>query len=68
MKMLEIHRSTRLVILEIDSSEFEKHDFDFIWDEVRDVYEEEFYSLNKIEREGKKFLVKLNILKRSSKK
>jgi hypothetical protein len=57
-----------MVIVEIDSSEFEKHDFDFIWDEVRDIYQEEFYSLKKIEKEGSKFLVKLNVLKSSNKK
>jgi hypothetical protein len=57
-----------MVIVEIDSSEFEKHDFDFIWDEVRDIYQEEFYSLKKIEKEGRKFLVKLNVLKSSNKK
>lgn len=66
--MLEIHRSSRMVIVEIDSSEFEKHDFDFIWDEVRDIYQEEFYSLKKIEKEGRKFLVKLNVLKNLNKK
>lgn len=66
--MLEIHRSSRMVIVEIDSSEFEKHDFDFIWDEVRDIYQEELYSLKKIEKEGRKFLVKLNVLKKPNKK
>jgi len=64
MKMLEIHRSKIMIILEVDYSEFEKHDFDYIWDAIRDVYEERFYKIKKIERKKEKMLFKLSILKR----
>ena len=48
MRMLEIHRSKVMVILEVDYSEFERNHFDDIWDAIRDVYEEELYKLKKI--------------------
>lgn len=64
MRMLEIHRSKVMVILEVDYSEFERHHFDDIWDAIRDVYEEELYKLKKIERKKNKMHVKLNIKRR----
>jgi len=64
MRMLEIHRSKVMVILEVDYSEFERNHFDDIWDAIRDVYEEELYKLKKIERKNNKMHVKLNIKRR----
>lgn len=64
MRMLEIHRSKVMIILEVDYSEFERHHFDDIWDAIRDVYEEELYKLKKIERNKDKMHVKLNIVRR----
>lgn len=64
MRMLEIHRSKVMIILEVDYSEFEKNHFDDIWDAIRDVYEEELYKLKKIERNKDKMHVKLNIVRR----
>jgi hypothetical protein len=64
MRMLEIHRSKVMVILEVDYSEFERNHFDDIWDDIRDVYEEELYKLKKIERKKNKMHVKLNIKRR----
>ena len=64
MRMLEIHRSKVMIILEVDYSVFESHHFDDIWDAIRDVYEEELYKLKKIERNKDKMHVKLNIVRR----
>ncbi len=64
MNLLEIHRSSRMVIVEVVTKEFEEKDFDEMWDEIRYVYEENYYSLKKIERKKTKVLIKLNIIKR----
>lgn len=64
MNLLEIHRSSRMVIVEVVTKEFEEKDFDEMWDEVRYVYEENYYSLKKIERKKNKVLIKLNIIKK----
>jgi len=61
LKMIEISRTTKLVFLEIESSEFKKYDFDTIWDAVRDIYEEDFYTVKKIEPVNNKILVKLAV-------
>ncbi len=61
LKMIEISRTTKLVFLEIESSEFNKYDFDTIWDAVRDIYEEDFYTVKKIEQINNKILVKLGV-------
>tara|TARA_Y100000389_G_C17096579_1_gene333886 strand:+ start:277 stop:468 length:192 start_codon:yes stop_codon:yes gene_type:complete len=55
-----------MIILEVDYSEFEKYSFDYIWDAIRDVYEERFYKIKKIEKKRGKMLFKLNIIKRSA--
>lgn len=64
MNLLEIHRSSKMVIVEVLTKDFEEKDFDEMWDEIRYVYEEKFYSLKKIERKSNKVLIKLNIIKR----
>lgn len=64
MNLLEIHRSSRMVIVEVVTKEFEEKDFDEMWDEIRYVYEEKYYSLKKIERKKNKVLIKLNIIKK----
>lgn len=66
MKMLEIHRSKIMIILEVDYSEFEKHTFDEIWDSIRDIYEERFYRIKKIEKKRDKMFFKLSIIKRKA--
>jgi hypothetical protein len=52
-----------MVILEFLSKDFNEEEFDVMWDKIRYVYEEEFYSLKKIEKKSNKVLVKLNIIK-----
>jgi hypothetical protein len=64
MNLLEIHRSSRMVIVEVLTKDFEEKEFDEMWDEIRYVYEEGYYSLKKIERKEGKVLIKLNIIKR----
>jgi hypothetical protein len=64
MNLLEIHRSSKMVIVEVLTKEFEEKDFDEMWDEIRYVYEEKYYSLKKIERKKNKVLIKLNIIKK----
>ena len=64
MNLLEIHRSSKMVIVEVLTKDFEEEDFDEMWDEIRYVYEERFYSLRKIEKKSNKILIKLNIIKR----
>jgi len=64
MNLLEIHRSSRMVIVEVLTKDFEEKEFDEMWDEIRYVYEEDYYSLKKIERKEGKVLIKLNIIKR----
>jgi len=64
MNLLEIHRSSRMVIVEVLTKDFEEKEFDEMWDEIRYVYEEGYYSLKKIERKKGKVLIKLNIIKR----
>jgi|TARA_R110000803_G_scaffold91594_1_gene159122 hypothetical protein len=64
MNLLEIHRSSKMVIVEVLTKDFEEEDFDEMWDEIRYVYEERFYSLKKIEKKSNKILIKLNIIKR----
>tara|TARA_B110000503_G_C7104853_1_gene395455 strand:- start:1267 stop:1464 length:198 start_codon:yes stop_codon:yes gene_type:complete len=64
MNLLEIHRSSKMVIVEVLIKDFEEEDFDEMWDEIRYVYEEKFYSLKKIEKESNKILIKLNVIKR----
>lgn len=64
MNLLEIHRSSRMVIVEVLTKDFEEKEFDEMWDEIRYVYEEDYYSLKKIERKKGKVLIKLNIIKR----
>jgi hypothetical protein len=66
MKMIEIHRSRIMVILEIEKSEFKDNSFDDIWDEVRRHYNENLYSLKKIDVSKDKVYVKLNIKKRKA--
>ena len=66
MKMIEIHRSRIMVILEIEKTEFNTNSFDEIWDEVRTHYNQDLYSLKKIEFLEKKVHVKLNIKKRKA--
>jgi hypothetical protein len=56
-----------MIIVEIDSSEFKKHHFDKIWDEIRDIYESDKYSLKTIEESKGKYLVKLNVIKKTKK-
>ena len=53
-----------MVIVEVLIKDFEEEDFDEMWDEIRYVYEEKFYSLKKIEKESNKILIKLNVIKR----
>ena len=57
----DLARTTKLFFLEIESSEFNKYDFDTIWDAVRDVYEEDYYTVKKIEKINNKILVKLGV-------
>ena len=64
MNLLEIHRSSRMVIVEVLTKDFEEKEFDEMWDEIRYVYEEGYYSLKKIETKEGKVLIKLNIIKR----
>ena len=53
-----------MVIVEVLTKDFEEKDFDEMWDEIRYVYEEKYYSLKKIERKKNKVLIKLNIIKK----
>jgi len=55
-----------MVILEIEKSEFKDNSFDDIWDEVRRHYNENLYSLKKIDVSKDKVYVKLNIKKRKA--
>ena len=59
MVIKEIANTSRMIQLEISLYEFENNDFDFVWDSIREKYDEKHYSIKKFEKEKYKVIVKL---------
>jgi hypothetical protein len=56
-----------MVTVEVRECGFEDGSkFDFVWDEIREHYDENLYSLKNIEKKKNFFLIKFNIKKRSA--
>ncbi len=61
MKVRE--KNDNRVVIEVLTSEIEKKDFYFIWDQIRDTYDSKKYSLESIKGFKNFIVVTLNIVK-----
>ena len=63
--MRTIERTAKKILIEATKFEINKKGFDYIWDEVREIYPENLYEIDNIEesKEGKVILIKLKLKK-----
>lgn len=63
--MRTIERTAKKILIEATKFEINQKGFDYIWDEVREIYPENLYEIDNIEesKEGKVILIKLKLKK-----
>jgi hypothetical protein len=57
----EITKSKKRLIVEISMYDFKKYDFYYLWDEVREKYDDDKYKLDKIELETYRVIIEFKI-------